>query len=76
MDTSKITSNLAQPFAILAGCLVLSYFSHVGWWSLVGFSFVIGAYCSFSYPKLGDFFVLVTGLLLIVAIIFMRWSWF
>ncbi len=79
MDLPKINANLSQPFALFVGSIILSYFSHVGWWSLAGLSFVIGAYFS-GFPSsigltLSRLFLIISGILFVFAIIVMRWFW-
>ncbi len=77
MVTPKINANLSQPFAILAGSVVLSYFSHIGWWSLAGFFFVLGAFFNITgHIRLGDICLALSGILFIIAVVAMRWFWF
>lgn len=60
---------------VLAGLLVMSYFTHVGWWTWLGLSFLIASLFADEkkYEPLVYFFSIITLGLFILGIITMRW---
>jgi hypothetical protein len=76
---------LSQPFIILLGMVILSYFTNVAWWALSGLSYVIAVAftCMYLHSKqskliavLCDLFLIIAPILFICGVIFTRWTFF
>jgi hypothetical protein len=75
MVSPNVRANISQPFAVLAGAIILSYFSHVGWWALAGLMFLIGSYFSGFGLVIPRIFLIISCIFFVLALVAMKWVW-
>lgn len=72
MISPNVNFNLSHAVLIFAGAIVLSYFSNIGWWSLVGLTYLV--YDKAPYPVLSYIALSLSCIFFFVSVFNMGWS--
>jgi len=73
MVMPNIDVKLSTPFFMLGASIALSYFSHVGWWSLTGLAFFFGL---LTESKWSTLWFILSAILFALSVWRMGWMYF
>ena len=73
MFTPNLNVKLSVPIIVLGVGIAFSYFTHVGWWALLGITVFFGL---LTESKWSDFWFIISAILLGLSIWKMGWVYF
>lgn len=68
----NVNFNISTSILVLIGTIAFSYFTHVGWWSIGGLSYLL--FDKLSAWQLRLTFLIISIIIFLVAIFQMGWS--